>query len=68
MPRTKTKEKGWTCELRIPFAGMSLTRADVSRLNFNVGSRHKHNNIWLIWTTTGGNIFEVDSAGEILLK
>ena len=64
---SKPKQKGWTCELRIPFAAMGLTRADVTRLKFNVGSLHKNDGMWLIWTTTGGKIFEVDSAGDIVL-
>ena len=66
--RATAKAKGWNCELRIPFAGMGLTRADVSRLKFNVGSLHKNNGIWLIWTTAGGSICDVVNAGKLLLK
>ncbi|MBT3381910.1 MAG: hypothetical protein HN742_33980 [Lentisphaerae bacterium] len=64
----RTTPDGWTCELRIPFAGMGLTRADVSTLKFNVGSLHKKDDMWLVWTTTGAAIYQVDSAGDIVLE
>jgi len=64
----KATPTGWDCELRIPFAAMGLSRADVAKLKFNVGSLHKKDDMWLIWTTTGTAIYQVDAAGDIVLE
>lgn len=61
-------QDGWSAELRIPFAAMGLSRADVSLLKFNAGALHKGEGMWLFWTTTGGKLYEVDGAGEIVLR
>ena len=57
----------WTCEWRIPFAAAGLEPAAVKRLRLNLVVHAAADDSWAAWTTTGGALYQVGSAGELRL-
>ena len=59
---------GWTCEVRIPFDAMGLSREQVSTLKLNVTIHHVAEGTWLTWAPTGSACWHVDAAGTVKLR
>lgn len=57
----------WTCEWRIPFASLGVDPAKDRSLDFNLTVRKVADNLWIMWTGTGGNSWLVDQAGRLEL-
>ena len=55
-------------EWRIPLAAAGIEPATLRDLPFNLNIRRTADDSWMVWTTTGGAVWEVDSAGVILLQ
>ena len=57
----------WSCEWRIPLASVGVDPKTVKRLLFNVGHLNKDTGNWCAWFATGGALYEVGGAGDLLL-
>ena len=57
----------WTCEWRVPFAAVGVNPAVTKRLKFNVGALESVGRSWSAWYGTGGALFEVGGAGDLIL-
>ncbi len=60
-------ETEWTCEWRIPFAAVEMNPAITKRLMFNVGALESASGAWTACFATGGALYEVGGAGDLLL-
>jgi len=58
----------WTAEWRISLDAAGIDPAVAKELPFNLNIRRIADNSWMVWTTTGGAIWEVDYAGLIVLN
>lgn len=57
----------WSCEWRIPLAALEVVPATKS-LRANIGWYQKSSGTWTAWRATGGSLYEVAGAGEIILR
>ena len=57
----------WSCEWRIPLRAIAADPGKLKRLLFNVGVHHERGGDWVAWVGTGGPIYQVGSAGELVL-
>jgi hypothetical protein len=58
----------WVGEWWIPLSAAGMEPATVRELPFNLNIRRTADSSWMVWTTTGGAIWEVDAAGVIRLE
>ncbi len=58
----------WTCEWRLPLAALGLSPASTRRLKFNAGVLNSATQAWAAWYATGGALYEVGGAGDLILE
>jgi hypothetical protein len=63
----KPSAGGWSCEWKIPFAAAGLDPATARKLRLNLVAHLAAGDGWTTWTTTGGALYQVASAGELIL-
>ena len=61
-------ETQWTCEWRVPLAAVEVDAATAKRLMLNIGWLQKATGAWAAWYATGGALYEVGGAGDLLLR
>lgn len=66
--RTSVGSDAWTSEWRIPLKELGIDPARSGRLLLNIGYRCLASDRWIAWAPTGGAIYEVDNAGDLLLE
>lgn len=66
--RTSVQSDAWTSEWRIPLRELGIDPARSPRLLLNIGYRCLARDQWIAWVPTGGSIYEVDGAGDLLLE
>ena len=57
----------WSCEWRIPWAATGIDPSKAKKLWFNIGVRKIAADAWVIWEGTGGTIYWLDNAGDLVL-
>jgi len=57
----------WMCEWGIPFAAVDINPSTTKFLRFNIGCLDSSTGNWIAWYATGGALFEVGGAGELIL-
>jgi len=66
--RVQVGEDAWTSEWSIPLTKLGIDPARDKRLLLNIGYRCLAGDLWIAWQATGGALYEVDSAGELVLE
>lgn len=66
--RASVGSDAWTSEWRIPLRELGIDPTQVKRLLLNIGYRCLASDRWIAWAPTGGAIYEVDNAGDLLLE
>ncbi len=64
----RVAENQWTCEWRIPLAAVGVDPATTKRLMLNIGWLEKASGTWTAWFATGGALYEVGGAGDVVLQ
>jgi hypothetical protein len=64
--RAVLTDKAWTCEWRLPFAALGFRPETKPKILFNVGVCKTDPTSWVIWRATGGPIWKVENAGELV--
>ncbi len=57
----------WVGEWCIPLSAAGIDPATLKDLPFNLNIRRTADDSWMVWTLTGAAVWEVDTAGVILL-
>jgi len=58
----------WTCEWRIPWAATGIDPSQAKKLWFNIGVYKTAADAWVNWEGTGGAIYMVEDAGDLILR
>jgi len=58
----------WTAEWRIPFASLSLDPARMQRFAFSLSLRKTGGPEWVLWVGTNHATWNVNNAGDLVLK
>jgi hypothetical protein len=58
----------WVAEIRVPLKAVGLVPAPGLKLRFNVAIRRAAENDILVWTPTGGESWQLDNAGDLVLQ
>lgn len=66
--RARVGEDAWTSEWSIPLKKLGIDPARDKRVLMNIGYRCLAGDLWIAWAATGGALYEVDSAGELVLE
>jgi hypothetical protein len=64
----RVTEGQWTCEWRIPLDAVEVDAATAKRLMLNIGWLEKGSGTWTAWYATGGALYEVGGAGDVVLQ
>jgi len=66
--RANVAPGAWTSEWRIPLKELGIDPARHKRLLLNIGYRCQSGDRWIAWVATGGALYEVDAAGDLVLE
>ncbi|MBI2300009.1 MAG: carbohydrate-binding protein, partial [Armatimonadetes bacterium] len=66
--RASAGPKGWSAELRLPFAALGFTAKTAPLVRFNVGGYRATEKAWCLWRGTGRPLERVGEAGVLAFR